>query len=157
MMHTYLTYHTSMLNVTQSLPRSLWGHNGHCINSTCTWPLSLPCTAPRACTPQRYLTIMLSVNGVSTDGIGDHISGTLGRARAKAAKNGRSAGHTPQARDENGGKFALFIVFSHESALRAVAGVLMSDFWWPLRLYMLLLPILMYSYPKSPLIPIFHS
>ena len=138
MIHTYLTYHTSMLNATQSLPRSLWGHNGHCINSTCTWPLRPPCTAPRAWTPQRYLTIMLSVNGVSTDGIGDHISGTLGRARAKAAKNGWSAGHTPQARDENGGKFALSIVFSHESALRAVAGVPIMKFWYQLAFYLII-------------------
>ena len=73
---------------------------------------------------------MSSVNGVSAKRIGDHISVTLGRARAKAAKNGRSAGRTPQARDENGGEFAPFIVFSRESALRAVAGRLKSGFWW---------------------------
>ena len=95
MMHSHLTYHISVLDTLLRLPLIPWGSNGRCINSTCAWPLRLPRTAPRACTPQRYLTIMLSVNGVSVDRIGDHISVTLGRARAKAAKNGRSAGRTP--------------------------------------------------------------
>ena len=120
MIHTYLTYHTSMLNATQSLPRSLWGHNGHCINSTCTWPLRPPRTAPRACTPQRYLTIMLSVNGVSVDGIGDHISVTLGRARAKAAKNGRSAGRTPAG--EGRKQWEICVVYSFFAQIGPVRG-----------------------------------
>ena len=66
---------------------------------------------------------MSSVDGVSAEGIGDHKSGHLGRAQAKADQNGRSAGRTPRARDENAGNFALSKVFSRESDLCVVAGV----------------------------------
>ena len=119
-MHSHLTYHISVLDTLLRLPLIPWGSNGRCINSTCAWPLRLPCTAPRACTPQRYLTIMLSVNGVSAERIGDHISGTLGQARAKAAKNGRSAGCTPAG--EGRKRWEICVVYSFFAQIGPVRG-----------------------------------
>ena len=130
MMHSHLTYHISVLDTLLRLPLSSQGSNGRCINSTCAWPLRLPRTAPRACTPQRYLRITSSMNGVSAEGICDHKSGTSGERRRKRAKMVEAPGAPPRARDENGGKFALSIVFRRKSALRAVAGRLKSGFWW---------------------------
>ena len=70
---------------------------------------------------------MSSVDGVSAEGIGDHKSGHLGRAQAKADQNGRSAGRTPRARDENAGNFALSKVFF--ARIRPVRGRGDSNVW----------------------------
>ena len=130
MMHSHLTYRISVLDTLLRLPLSPQVSNGRCINSTCAWPLRLPRTALWACTPQRYLTNMLSVNGVSAERIGDHISVTLGRARAKAARNGRKRRAHPRGRETKTGEICVVYSFSRESALRAVAGRLKSGFWW---------------------------
>ena len=119
-MHSHLTYHISVLDTLLRLPLSSRGSNGRCINSTCAWPLRLPRTALWACTPQRYLTIMSSVDGVSAKRIGDHISGTSGRAQAKAARNGRSAGRTPAG--EGRKQWEICVVYSFFAQIGPVRG-----------------------------------